>query len=424
MKHQATLWRNFYPLILMMGAGLVHSGCLGEAQPERVVQGAITDLEDRPLEGAAVSVAGRVALTDAQGAFVLAGLPEATTGPLHVSAAGYTAWTLDRVTLARLRARLRPLGARAEIQGSTLLNLTLELPAATQQGRDVYLSLDGGEVIPVQLLEETRHHTLSLRLAPGEHTLSAISPHAQEGPLASAPLAVTLPPQGGSLTISLRHSEPLVMSLQPSAPEALELGAELAITCQDSGDHTSLVSYGAQPQPDGCWRMELFSLPSAGPCRLVATWELDEGRGPVSHVAFTSFQAEAAPQELALTLPPVWPLHLEIDPQSGAMSWDPVEGASVYDVFLAPVQGDGRLASPLWSATTASSQLRLPSLPAPALERIAWSPGQDLAVRVVARFAPDLDLEENWDWSSYYGYISSPWELGTDSLTRPWSAPP
>jgi hypothetical protein len=170
--------------------------------------------------------------------------------------------------------------------------------------------------------------------------------------------------------------------------------------------------------------MSLFSVPSAGPCRLVSTWTLDEGRGSISHVAFVSLQAEALPEQVNLQVPPPWALHVEVDPIDGALSWARVEGASVYDVFVAPVDADGLLGPPVWSATTASTQARLPALPPDALERIAWSPGQDLAVRVVARFVPGLSLEENWDWSTYYGYISSPWELGGDSLTRPWGAPP
>ena len=36
-------------------------------------------------------------------------------------------------------------------------------------------------------------------------------------------------------------------------------------------------------------------------------------------------------------------------------------------------------------------------------------PDQRYLVRVVARMVPDLDIEDNWDWSTYYGYVSSPW---------------
>jgi FeS assembly SUF system protein len=299
-------------------------------RPERVVRGAITDPDGRPVPDAAVAIADRVAITDDQGAFLLDGLPQDATGPVHVAAHGHTAWTLDRRTLDRLQARLRPSGD-LQIASNTLLSLTLAFPQPLTEERTLYLAIDATQITPVRLLPGTTSHRLALPITPGARTLGLLAPpERDEQPYLWAPTALLqIPTSGAELTLAPQPIQPETITLQFTHPEPDAYS--LAVTCDAPRGGSALIALGATWDRDQA-RLALAPAAPGSTCQIIATAS-PQGSG-AALVAFTAFAAGAPPA--ALRLPPLALTEPQADDDARALSWDPIPGADAYDLFLAP----------------------------------------------------------------------------------------
>jgi hypothetical protein len=242
-----------------------------------------------------------------------------------------------------------------------------------------------------------------LPITPGARTLGLLAPpERDEQPYLWSPTALLqIPTSGAELTLAPQPIQPETITLQFTHPEPDAYS--LAVTCDAPRGGSALIALGATWDRDQA-RLALAPAAPGSTCQIIATAS-PQGSG-AALVAFTAFAAGAPPA--ALRLPPLALTEPQADDDARALSWDPIPGADAYDLFLAHRDGDA-IAAPFWSATTAQTRLTLPALPPELTARIDRAPQRPLFARVVARFAPGLDLERNWDWSDYYGYTASPW---------------
>ena len=400
-----TTWKSISALCLL--GGLV--SCLDTAGPERIVRGTVTDVDGAALAGAIVSVGARHAVTGPDGSFALEGLPPDAHGPITASATGYTAWSLDTAQLSGFSTRLRPRNSGGPTSGVTF-DVTAQ-PAAVD--RTLWITSDDGRVADFVLRAGAGAVRVDVILGVGERVVAVFGAGSPGVP------ALWMPPRSVSVTAEATAVVPA--SLEPAQFDSVEVGlspsppstTEVSVACEIRG--TSLL-VGRSVVPAGMSRVPVDVLARAdGGCDVVASYELDVGLGPIRHVGFLSGVKQATLGAVQLVLPPDTVLVPDSD---DAIHWSPVPGADVYDVFLAPDGGD-RAGPPIWSATTEGTQMALPSLPPEALDAIDGR-AEDLLVRVVARFVPDLDIEDHWDWSTYHGYVASPWLPVSRKTLAPW----
>ncbi len=394
-----------------------------EPPPQRVLTGNLTDPRGAPLPDAAVTLNGEVALTGQDGSFRLTGIDPEPGDLLTATAAGFTAWSLPleepRAFTVRLIPRPHPTAAT-----SATLDITLALPRPAEVDRTLFLSLGNGQLLPVYLYVGNAEVTLTVP-APGEgFALSAISPAPGPFERAFAAPPQQAPPQG-ALRLALEEvpGQTLTATLRnrPQGDDAPPLDLAVACSRQGSTFLAGRLHLDAPFPPDA--DVPLLLDTRGATCDLVATLDLDAGRGDARHVAFSSNHDGDAlsEQPIPLDLPDLLPLAPRLSGRT--LTWTPHPQATLYDVYIAPDDGD-RVGAPLWSATTDRAELTLPELPAPARQRLDFDAARPHLVRIVARLAPGFDLQGAWDWSAYHAYVASPWTEVPYSTLAPWRPHP
>jgi hypothetical protein len=381
---------------------------------ERIVRGTIMDLDGVPIEGAYVSVGSQMASTGVDGTFRLGGLGVDAVGPITASASGYTAWSLDTDVLTSFSTRLRPRSVGAGSTGDVRVEIVLD--AADPVERTIYLVVDTGVYVPVLVPPGIEELTVDVSVPLGDRRIGALGPPVSRGGrgLVAGPQALYL--EGLQVTpLRLELAAVRTVSMTVAYSEPVPMDAAVTVSC----DLPGRLVVGLASTVAGTTQavIPLFDLGQRGPCDVVASYEVDGGFGPVRHVAF----AQGIPwDELAggvsLSMPPGNVFGPEVD---DVIHWSALDGVAVYDVFVAPQRGVGP-GDPIWSATTEDTRLALPDLPRVALAAVDERAGP-LLVRVVARYAPGLDIEDNWDWAGYHGYVASPWLPLAPSATVAWT---
>ncbi len=410
-SHRAT--RSLAALYLIVAL----LSCLDPVEPTRIITGVITDTNDRPIQGAVVIVGDRHASTSAQGAFRLSDLPSDEIHPITAVAAGHTAWTLDAGTLTQFTARLRSRAPR-QTPAEAPLALLLTLPQIDPVDRVVFLSVDTGVVIPVRVFGGSQQIPITLNLPVGPRTLSAISPPPAPGSpaLHAPPFSLSLGAEGASsqrpLLIAPERRIAVRLDGGPTPIDRPLSGLEASLTCAGASGPMTLVGRAGLESFDG-QTLSMTLLPQVDPlgarCDLVATWDLSSPMGPVRHAAFaTDMPLPEAASEIGLKAPTPSLLLPEVRPGEGIIAWEAADGATLYDLFIAPDEGD-QVGEPIWSATTEATEAALPRLPAEAAALMGEHAGRPMLVRVVARHVPGFDIEARWDWSNYHGFVASPW---------------
>ncbi len=403
---RSTIWWTIAALCLLTTA----VSCLDSSAPERIVRGVITDQTGAPLAGAVVSVGLRHAVTADDGSYALPGLPADSSGPVTATAQGHTAWSLDTATLTGFSTRLR-LRAPPPQTGWVSLGLTSEVP--TTQDRALWVTSDDGQIVEVFMRAGAREASVQVEMAAGERVFAVFG-----GPIASLP-AVWSPPtsvrvvEGETVTVAAQLAAVAADSVSIGVSPPPAQAAALAVRCEMEG--VSLLIGRAQVPAGGRSVGVDLVAADAGKCEVVVSYEIDVGLGPVRHVGFASDIKRDNLGDLTVRMPPEAVLVAEVGDE---ISWAPLPDADVYDVFLAPRSGTVA-GPPIWSATTEGASIRLPRLPKEAVAGIDTVSGE-LLVRVVARYAPALDIEDNWDWSAYHGYVASPWLPAPVSTLAVW----
>lgn len=358
----------------------------------------MTDLAGFPLEGAVVSVGTRFAETASDGSFALTDLPADATGPITATASGHTAWTLDTATLTGFSTRLRP---RAREAAVGYVQFALTLPPSPVD-RVLWLSSDDGRVVDALVPTGAERVSGTVPLTPGRRVVAAFAPSSAGVPaLALAPRVVVVGETSSAMLAGAllpTQGDVVSIGIQPSPA----IAGPVTVRCSFAGAELVVGRGTSQPGRRDI-QLEILGGPD-GSCSVLAEYDLDVGFGPVRHVAFVTDRKIGNLGDAIVRFPP----ESVLGPGSAeAVFWEMAAEADVYDVFLAPDQG-GEAGPPVWSATTERTSLSLPLLPEAALDRID-DPEEPLLVRVVARYAPALDIEDNWDWSTYHAYVASPW---------------
>jgi hypothetical protein len=381
--------------------------CLDSSEPERIVRGTITTPDGEPIEGAVVAVGLRHALTGADGSYALTGLPTNAHGPITAAAPGFTAWSLDTSSLTAFSTRLRPRRAPTP-SGWISIAIAADVPAASD--RTMWVTSDDGRVVEFVMRAGAREAVVELQLTVGRRVVGVFgAPMQGLAAVWAAPVRVSVTTTGrASLVVALApvQTEFVELELSPPSPQI----AVVSVSCNLDGV-SLLVGRTAVEPGRSVVGLDLFGV-DAGSCEVVASYQVDVGFGPVQHVGFVTDIKQANLGDAVVRMPP----DTVLAPVAGEeITWSVAPGATVYDVFVAPDLGDAA-GAPVWSATTEATQIRLPALPDESLAAVDQEPG-DALVRVVARYVPDLDIEDNWDWTAYHGYVASPWlPISADTL--------
>jgi len=402
-------------------AGLL-GACGDGGGPERVWTGQITDAAGAPIAGAVVSVGDVWGTTGNDGGFRLRDVEPSVEHPWTATAPGYVAWSLATEDPGHLIARLQLRRAPSATPTATV-RVTLRLDAATTAPRDLYISIGAGQVVPVPLQPGEATRIVDLALPLGVTRIAALAPSGSAGAARyAAPVELEVVSGGAAVTLTLQPTRParLTVELIPaSGPTPVPV--DVAMVCTDAGaPHLAAVSV---VQPAALGRpaeVELFGVGGESRCDLTASFEATVNTlGEARHVAFALDLdgGELAGGQLALRLPAVTPLRPRFD--GPVVRWQPVPEATVYDLYLAPDLG-AEAGPVVWSGTTALPSMTLPSLPQPARDALALDAGHPWLLRVIGRRVPGFDVEDRWDWSTYSGYIASPWAPVPDSALAGW----
>lgn len=409
---------------------LSSSGCLGLDAPERIVKGSVSDPQGNPISGALVVIEDQKTLTDEDGFFSLEGLPDDATGPIHIAARGYTAWTLDKMRLENLHARLQR-KSDAEIQYTSetyALSLRINLPSSLPILRTLYLSY-GDTVTPLDILPQTSSREFRLLLPHNAQTIRILAPPTSfPGDEAFWAPRILLNPNLNNLEVTLTPAETTRVEIDlespdlPLDPPNTHDGHTLSLLCGPPNAR-ALTARSENLFED--LYIDVFPLPEDAPCGLFLSYTYQDPilQNPTEHLAFLDPLSPSDLLRNRLSFP--FPGHFSLGNLSNqdTLIWTAnTPEIALFDLFLAHRTENNSL--PFWSATTHQTRFPLANLPPEITRELDLLPNYAIDMRVVARFAPNLDLEENWDWTGYYGYSTSSWTPISPETLQNWQNGP
>ncbi|MEO1273690.1 MAG: hypothetical protein AAFX99_36870, partial [Myxococcota bacterium] len=288
-------------------------------------------------------------------------------------------------------------------------NIELIFTEGTQEPRTLFVGLDSGQTIPpLPLPERFESYSLTINNVPaGERMLTLLAPGEGNREAAWwAPRTITVNAQlTTAVFVELQPVETRSVLLEPPNDWQNASSTNAILTCERPDSSTQLVGRAAGL---GALELEIFPTEGLELCELIASATFEDDEGNIENVAFElGIETTQLAGQVELKFPRYHRLVPTFDQGEHRLSWPAVDQATVYDVYIARDNGSTQLSEPLWSCTTEQPTIVLPNLPDEAIALLDLDEEAGYVVRVVARFVPSLDIENNWNWTDYHGYVSS-----------------